>query len=303
MDEFHFLTFRQKYERMKELAGKLHASQAQLREVNESLDERVRLRTEELETAQGDLLEKQESLNESREQLRALVAKLRRVQEQERVGMARDIHDELGQLLTGLKMDVRWLEDRLSAPDPPTELNPLIDRAVEASELVDQTIETVQNLAAKLRPSALDHLGLVDAVKNYAREFHHRFEIPVVLMLEDPEIEIIGKVGNELFFICQEALTNVVRHAEARSVEIRIAQEGHEIVLEVRDDGIGFKPSLLQSPKSLGLIGMEERALQIGGTLEIEPQSAGGTCVRVRAPMPETAAADKSCTSDTPSSS
>jgi signal transduction histidine kinase len=156
----------------------------------------------------------------------------------------------------------------------------------------------VQDLAAKLRPSALDHLGLVDAVKNFARSFHERSGITVGLSTEEPEPELIGRLGNELFFICQEALTNVARHAHARSVDIRIACDGGDVILEVRDDGVGFKPSLLESPKSLGLIGMEERALQIGGTLEIAPLATGGTVVRVRAPMPEPRPKDP--TSDPP---
>ena len=284
-DVFHFLTFRQKYEMMKELHAELEESQTQQREINER-SRRTRP-AEDLRARNGTRRSHRETGVGERIPRAAARTRGEAEEEDERVQISREIHDELGQLLTGLKMDVRWLENRLSSPGLPPTLNPLLDRAVEASELVDQSIATVQDLAVKLRPSALDQLGLADAVTNYAQKFEQRFGIPVTVTLGDPDLEIMGQVGNELFFICQEALTNVARHAKATSVGVDIEQSGHEVVLEVCDDGIGFDLSLLHSPKSLGLIGIEERALQIGGVVKIEPRRSGGTRVNVRAPLPK----------------
>ena len=227
----------------------------------------------------------EQKLAESSEQLRALLARLQRVREEERTRVSREIHDELGQLLTGLKMDVRWLERKLSAPGLPPALHPLLDRAVAASELADATIATVQKIAAELRSGTLDNLGLAAALHHRARGFQERTGIPCVLVAAEACPELPPTIANELFYICQEALTNVTRHAHAAHVEIHLRAEGDAVMLEVGDDGVGMAAAELLAPRSLGLIGMRERAVQCGGTLAFTPNEPQGTRVMVRVPQ------------------
>lgn len=224
-------------------------------------------------------------LAESKEQLRALLARLQRTQEEERTRVAREIHDELGQLLTGLKMDVRWLERKLSEPGLPPAFNSLLDRAVGASELADATIAVVQKIAAELRPGALDHLGLEVALTREARRFQDRSGLPCTVTAAANWSVPSVQIANELFRICQEALTNVLRHARATRVAISLRVEGSDLVLEVDDDGVGMAQAELSASRSLGLLGMRERAALCGGTVAFEPNPPRGTRVTVRVPV------------------
>lgn len=221
----------------------------------------------------------------SREQLRALIAKMRRAQDDERKRCARQIHDELGQLLTALKLQVRWIEKKLSGSGVQQELNPLLDRAVAASELVDNMIGAVQQLATKIRPGTLDQLGLAAALTASTRRFETHCEIPATIGISEPPPEVSPEIANEMFYICQEALTNVCRHAQAHSVEVSLRQEGGEIVLEVHDDGIGIDQARMRAPASLGLLGMSERALQHGGDVTVGRRAPRGTTVTARIPL------------------
>ena len=226
----------------------------------------------------------EQALAASRDQLRALLARLQQAREDERLRVSREIHDELGQLLTSLKMDVRWLEERLSSPELPASLNPLLDRAVSASELADATIATVQKIAAELRPGVLDHLGLAATLDQEARRFEDRSGVRCVVT-EDPSwTELPAEIESELFYIAQEALTNVARHADAKRVDLFLRSEGDEAVLEVVDDGVGISRDDLDVPTSLGLLGMEERAAQCGGVVRISRNEPTGTRITVRIP-------------------
>lgn len=231
----------------------------------------------------------EQRLSESREQssvqLRALLVRLQRAREEERIRVSREIHDELGQLLTGLKMDVRWIERKLSDPGLPPALNPLLDRAVAASELADATVATVQKIAAELRSDTLDHLGLAAALTETARRFRERSGIRCVVVIEGELQALPPKIADELFYICQEALTNVARHAGATSVVIGLKSEGGDMILELRDDGVGMAAEAMSAPRSLGLLGMSERAAHCGGTITFTPNEPQGTRVTVRVPM------------------
>jgi PAS domain S-box-containing protein len=226
----------------------------------------------------------EKKLEQSRGQLRALIARLQRAQEEERTRVAREIHDELGQLLTGLKMDVRWLEKKLSTPGLPPALNPLLDRAVAASELADTAIATVQKIAAELRPGALDKLGLAAALTQKARRFQERSGIHCAVTVSEPDIQLPPEVATELFYIAQEALTNVARHAQAKTVEIRLTTERDATVLEVCDDGVGITEADQNAVGSLGLLGMKERVAHCAGSIAIERGMPGGTQITVRIP-------------------
>lgn len=224
-------------------------------------------------------------VNESREQLRALAVGLRRAQEEERIQCARLIHDEMGQLLTGLKMDFRWLEDQLSAPEHSPALNPLLDRVVASADLVDQMTEAVRQIAARMRPGILDQLGLAEALKAVAREFGERFELRVAITVSESMPPVPKDISNELYYICREALTNIARHAGAQTVEIDLRTVSGDVVLDVRDDGTGFNLEVQGSRQSLGVLGMQERALEYGGSVEISGREPRGTSVLARIPL------------------
>ncbi len=227
------------------------------------------------------------SLKESGEQLRALLKRLQQAQEEERIRVAREIHDELGQLLTGLKMDVRWLERKLAEPYLPPVFHPLLDRTVAASELADQTIAVVQKIAADQRPGALDRLGLGAALKQRGRRFEERTGVPCNVTVPETEPPLSAAVATELFYISQEALTNVTRHAQATEVQIHLEMKADKVVLEVCDNGRGITKAELTTPQSLGLLGMRERAAHCGGTIVWERCEPQGTRLTVRIPHGE----------------
>ena len=168
---------------------------------------------------------------------------------------------------------------------PAAALNPLIDRAVAASELADATIATVQKIAAELRPGTLDTLGLAAALNQKARNFQERIGAACTFVADAACPELPTEIANELFYICQEALTNVARHAHATKVEIHLRTEGGTVVLEVRDDGVGLAEADLHARRSLGLTGMRERAVQCGGTVAFTRNEPKGTRVVVRVPV------------------
>jgi len=229
--------------------------------------------------------EADQELRASRAQLRALAGRLQSVREEEKTRMARDLHDELGQLLTGLKMDLRWLERRLSDLPASDAVNPLVDRVVAASALADQTVASVQRIAAELRPGALDRLGLVPALRQELRHFHERSGIACEARLDEATPEPPPEVATALYRICQEALTNVTRHAGAAHVVVTLSAGPPGLVLRVEDDGRGFHAAA-PGPGSLGLLGMTERATLLGGSVEFERRPGGGTVVTARVPLP-----------------
>jgi two-component system sensor histidine kinase UhpB len=223
-------------------------------------------------------------LDQSHRQLRALSARLESMREEERTRIAREIHDELGQLLTGLKMDLRWIENRLSAQDVPSSLNRILDKVVEVTELVDATIASVQKIAADLRPGALDTLGLAAAIQHEAVRFQSRTGIATRVHVPEPPPLVPAPAATAVFRILQEALTNVARHAGGTEVTIDLRQEGERLQLQVCDNGRGLRPPELEDPKSLGLLGMRERATLLGGEMDFACGPGGGTVVTLRLP-------------------
>ena len=229
--------------------------------------------------------EAEDELRNSRQQLRALSARLESLREEERTRIAREIHDELGQMLTGLKMDLRWIEKKVGEIDGNPALNPVIDKAVEAGELADQTITAVQRIAAELRPGVLDQLGLFTALKHEAQRFQHRTSIACKVELPPRQPELPSQVTTAVFRIFQETLTNVVRHAEATEVRVTFREDGGRVILEVADNGRGLPADALGSPKALGLLGMNERAAVLGGDVQFQSSPDRGTTVTLRLPL------------------
>jgi signal transduction histidine kinase len=216
----------------------------------------------------------------SNEQLRALAARLQTVREQERARIARQIHDELGQALTAIKMDFAYLIARL--PDNGKQFQ---ERTNSILKLTDDTIQKVRRIAAELRPGILDDLGLAAAIEWQAQEFQARAGIRCLVDLPEDEISSDRDRSTAIFRIFQETLTNVARHAQATRVDVRLEKGATELILEVRDDGKGIEAGKIQDSKSLGLLGMRERALILGGTLEVRGRKGEGTTLRVRIPV------------------
>jgi signal transduction histidine kinase len=223
-------------------------------------------------------------LRNSRDQLRALAAKLQSVREEERKVITRDIHDELGQALTGFKIDLAWIRNRL-ANDEPSVRSQILKKIAEMSALLDTTANTVRKLCTELRPGILDDLGLTAAIEWQAREFTKRTGIRCAVTTQADNLALDSNQTTAAFRIFQEILTNVARHAQASRVNVRLETIGKEVVLEASDNGRGIRETELDGAKSLGLVGMRERALLLGGALELRSMPGKGTTVTVRLPQ------------------
>jgi two-component system, NarL family, sensor histidine kinase UhpB len=221
----------------------------------------------------------QEEQRRSREQLRALAAHMESVREQERVRIAREIHDELGQSLTCMGMDLAFLDRHI---DP--ENKEAVARVAALVELVKDTIRCVRRISSELRPSILDDLGLGAAIEWLAHDFEGRTQI--ACSVEVPEdLSLPFEIATPLFRVCQEALTNVTRHASASSVSIRLTCTSTEISLVVKDDGRGITDEEIKRHGSLGLLGMNERVAILGGSLDVKGRPGEGTAVSISIPL------------------
>jgi PAS domain S-box-containing protein len=222
----------------------------------------------------------QQELKESHRQLRELSSYLENIREEERKHISREIHDELGQQLTLLKLDLMQITKKLKPGE-----QELIEKMKQADQLLAETMRSVRKIATQLRPSILDNLGLVSALEWQSREFEKNFGIHCVFesLLNEPQFPT--KQSNALFRIYQEALTNIARHAGATRVDAVLSQEENRIVLEIRDNGKGFNPNDMTSKKTLGLKGMQERALMIDGDFTIESTPGQGTYIRISIPI------------------
>lgn len=223
----------------------------------------------------------EEQLRQSHAQLRSLSLYLQHVREEERIRIAREVHDELGQALTGLKLQLTWLGGRL-----PENLKLLHERVKTMSNRIDETIQTVRRIATELRPGVLDSAGLLAALEWQAQQFETqtgircRVESAVRDTLWDQDL-------NTAFFrIFQETLTNVLRHANATRVDVRFRETGDFLTLEVKDNGRGISEAEIHSTKSIGLLGMRERAALLGGTVWWRNGPGRGTTVTVHIPRP-----------------
>ena len=230
----------------------------------------------------------EDELEQSREQLRALASRHQRIREEERNRIAREIHDELGQTLTGLKMDTLWLKTQLAKHAATPNLADLAGRTEAMATVIQDTIQTVRRIATDLRPPVLDKLGLPAAIEWQAQEFARRTGLKLVLDVRLDRLDADDPFCTAVFRIFQEILTNVARHAEATEVRVRLQRRGRSLALTVNDNGRGISEAEITGLKSLGLVGMRERAMVFGGKVEILSNAAGGTTVAVRVPLPQT---------------
>ena len=218
-------------------------------------------------------------LIKSRAQLRELSNYLQSVREAERSRISHELHDELGQTLTALKMELGWLKERL--PAEPTMLRTRVDRLVQ---IVDHSVIDLQRIASDLRPMILDELGLASAIQWLTQNFAERSPLSIELSLDRTDVAYSKDVSTAAFRIVQEALTNIVRHSDAASACIVARHSSDELQLEISDNGCGM--DVTQSKRErLGLVGMSERAHMLGGSLEIDSAPGRGTRISVRLPL------------------
>jgi PAS domain S-box-containing protein len=240
----------------------------QRQQFNEELEEQVKKKTAEL--------------TDSYQEIRELASHLQDVREEERASIAREIHDELGQQLTGLKMDLSWIAKRKMVQDDIEAKQ----KAVIILNLLDTAIKTVRKIATDLRPSILDDLGLIAAIDWQSGEFGRRSGISTEFISTMPEFRYSSRIAIGLFRICQESLTNVARHAEASKICISLQEQDKDnILLKIEDNGKGFEVRQIGDKKTLGLLGMRERTLMMGGEFRIESDPGKGTTLFVTVPL------------------
>jgi signal transduction histidine kinase len=209
------------------------------------------------------------------------------VREQERIRLAREVHDELGQALTGLKMDLAWIQRRLAEAQGQQERGWLTGRLAAMTALVDSTLAAVRRIATELRPGVLDELGLAAALEWLVEGFERRTGIRCHLLLGPGDLRHLERGrATAVFRIAQEALTNVARHAEATEVRVRLCVDAADVSLEVADNGKGIdRTGGPPGPASLGLLGMRERAAHFGGELTVLGAPGAGTRLTARLPQ------------------
>jgi PAS domain S-box-containing protein len=221
----------------------------------------------------------EDELKKSYEQLRELSAHLQSVREEERTNVAREIHDELGQVLTALKIDVSMLASKLY-PD-----SKLLEKTESMIKRIDETIQSVKRICAELRPTILDHFGLSAAIEWQVEEFETRTGIKCDVFFEPREIILDQDITTSVFRILQEAMTNVACHANATEVKVSLRLENDNVMLEVKDNGKGITEKQFSDPKSFGLIGIKERVNFFGGDVKINGMRDQGTTLIVSIPL------------------
>jgi len=222
----------------------------------------------------------EEKLKISGQRLRDLSAYLQSSREQERTSIAREVHDDLGQALTALKMDLFWLEKRLSKDQ-----KPLIEKAKLMEKLLDMAIESIERIITALRPGILDDLGLAEAIEWQAGDFQSRTRVKCRVNLDLSDTVFEKEHSTAIFRIVQEALTNVARHANATMVSINLKEKAGELMLVVKDNEKGIPKKEISRPKSFGLMGIRERAHVLGGKAKIKATRNKGTTVTVIIPV------------------
>lgn len=231
-----------------------------------------------------ELKKAETQLLESRERLRTFARQLDAAVEEERTHIARELHDELGQSLTGMKMDLAWMRRRLDDKSGLRDVSILHQKIASTGELIDSTIAVVRRIATRLRPTLLDNLGLIAAIEEYAAQFSERTGIPCELAL-GAEVEIDKVRASGVFRILQEAMTNIARHSGANRAAIQLRPDADGLILEVADNGQGMYELNGAAGKTLGVLGMRERAALMGGILSVHGGPQAGTMVRLVIPL------------------
>ena len=274
-------------EQLRRETGERRQAEEVINRLYAELEQRVMKRTEELLKANQQYQvvlaaqqETEEELRNSQKELRNLSRHLQAVREEERTIIAREIHDELGQSLTALKLDTSWLGNKL-----PAGFDHLQEKIAVMRQYIDETIKTVQRISAELRPGILDDLGCTAAVEWLTQEFQKRTEISCEVSGNFDCDKLDHYRATALFRIVQEALTNICRHAEASMVRVSLQESGNNLAVSITDNGKGINETRISDPDSLGLIGMRERARLFGGEVKISRLAEGGTSVCMIIPL------------------
>jgi len=271
----------------------IQESEQRYRTLSAELEQRVQQRTEQLhlvvEKLRSEISDRkavQSELEVSRGQLRGFSAQLQRAVEEERLWLARETHDELGQALTGLKMELSFLRNRLHQGSEQNQAE-VVERLNSMSDLVDTTIQSVRRIASRLRPSLLDDLGLGAALELHVQEFQARTNIEAQFIdaahLDEKTLDRDQAIG--LFRIVQEALTNVARHAQASAVSVVVEETDNGLQLIITDNGIGIHADDIAHSKSFGIVGMKERVVLLGGFINFQGTPQKGTVITVQVPL------------------
>ncbi|MFZ1292169.1 MAG: PAS domain S-box protein [Melioribacteraceae bacterium] len=219
-------------------------------------------------------------LKETNETLRNLSKYITNIREEERKNIAREIHDNLSQILTAINMDVSWIKNLL-----PENLSDIKERFNPLLKLIDNSILTVQKISSELRPGILDDLGLVNAIEWQSTEIGKKTNLSIKLDLPENEIELTEDKRIAVFRVFQEAMSNIIRHSKAKNLKILLKQKSKELLLEIIDDGVGIEPNKLNDNKSFGLLGMRERIFSVNGKINFSQNEKGGTTVKIIIPI------------------
>jgi PAS domain S-box-containing protein len=211
-------------------------------------------------------------------ELRALTLHLEKIREEERTIIAREIHDELGQQLTGLRMDLSWIKMK-------TESLPIKNKIMDSIDLIDNTMKTVRRISTRLRPGILDDLGLIATLEWQMEEFQKRYDMPAHFETNVSRVDLDTEITTSVFRIFQESLTNIAKHSQANQISASITILENQLTLIITDNGIGFDSDMIKDKKTFGIIGMRERTLLMNGQLQIESQCDNGTVVKVIIPL------------------
>ena len=258
----------------------LRTSRAQMKEL---VDERTQDMTEAIRQLQDEIVQRMQienSLKESNQQLQTLSSHLQTVREEERANISREIHDELGQILTTLKMEITLLKEKGVEEDLPIQ-----EDLDSMTQLVETTLNTVRRISAELRPGILDVLGLAEALEWQVQEFQNRTHIRIKKDIERFPLPAERDFSTACFRVCQEALTNVARHANATRVTVSFKKQNGNLELSISDNGSGIPKNEISNLTSLGLLGMRERVQNLGGKLSVKGSPKKGTTVLASFPL------------------
>ncbi len=255
---------------------------AQLKDLKHNLEKKIEDRTIDLLKEIDDHKKSKEELLQKSELLRKLTGRIDSIMEEENTKIAREIHDELGQYLTGINLEINWIKKKYASSED------LYARTTNISEMVNETLKTVRKISSELRPRLLDQLGVIPAIESSLKDFEKRTHIKYRTEIQSENINLPHNLSTSFFRIFQEAITNISRHSRATMVKIRIFRNGNgSLHMIITDNGIGFESQEQNYNKnrSLGIIGMKERAIIMGGKLDIKSAPNTGTEVRLEIPL------------------
>lgn len=258
-------------------------TQVEFRKMKLNLEETVRDRTAQLETEIVERMQKNEELIASRQKLQELAGHIEDVREEERKHIARELHDEMGQILSLLRIDLVQLSSGLDTVMPQSR-----EKFTDIMRLLDQVTDSVRTISENLRPGVLDVLGLAAAIQHHVKKLKDNTSIHFELKINQEEFNLDNRTATAVFRVFQESVTNAIRHAQAKNINIKLARLGHELILVVQDDGCGMTEHVTGQRRGFGILGMQERVKLLGGELLIESVQGQGTRIEANFPINRT---------------